>query len=163
LISRISHQYLEPSPTFDLYLNRIQDLNTLKKGYKATAYPAGGISDTDQKGLLYRGTEYDLEWLYRVVNGSPTKTSLLEYGGETADFGYITGTPFWLKLHKNMKYYGGLAGLSVNHVMFTKDMIPILSVVSLTFNRYPVFDTTGYVGAAQNKATNTKSTTTVPG
>lgn len=153
--------------TFDLYLNRIQDLNTLKKGYKATAYPAGGISDTDQKGLLYRGTEYDLEWLYRVVNGSPaTTTSLLEYGGETADFGYITGTPFWLKFHNNMKYYGGLAALSVNHVMFTKDMIPILTIVSVTFNRYPVFDTSGYVGGAQKKTTDANvnnQTPTVPG
>ena len=152
--------------TFDLYLNRIQDLNTLKKGYKATAYPAGGISDTDQKGLLYRGTEYDLEWLYRVVNGSPTKTSLLEYGGETSDFGYITGTPFWLKLHNNMKYYGGLSSLSVNHVMFTKDMIPILTIVSVTFNRYPVFDTSGYVGGAQKKTTDANvnnQTPTVPG
>lgn len=152
--------------SFDLYLNRIQDLQLLKTGYQASGYPGKGLTPEDQQGLSYRGTEYDLEWLYRVVNGSPTKTSLVEYGGVTSDFGYITGTPFWLKLHSNMKYYGGLAGLSVNHVMFTKDMIPILSVVSLTFNRYPVFDTTGYVGGAQKKTTDanaTKQTATATG
>jgi hypothetical protein len=152
--------------TFDLYLNRIQDLSLLKRGYKAGAYPGKGLSDVDQKGLLNRGTEYDLEWLYRVVNGTPNKTGLLTYGGETSDYGYITGTPFWLQFHDNMRYYGGLAGLSVNHVMFTKDMIPTLSVVSLTINRYPVFDqssakSTGWI--LQKEKEYLKSTTTTPG
>jgi hypothetical protein len=152
--------------SFDLYLNRIQDLQLLKLGYKAGAYPGKGLTDIDQKGLLNRGTEYDLEWLYRVVNGTPNKTGLLTYGGETSDYGYITGTPFWLQFHSNMRYYGGLAGLSVNHVMFTKDMIPTLSVVSLTFNRYPVFDqssakSTGWI--LQKEKEYLKSTTTTPG
>ena len=154
--------------TFDLYLNRIVDLDILKNGMDTTGW-LGGLSETDQKGLLYRGTEYDLEWLYRIVNGTPTSTGLLQYGGgETADFGYITGTPFWLQIHENMRYFGGLAGLSVNHVMFTKDMIPILTVVSITFNRYPVFDKTSWIQGARSAQdladkNSTKQTTTTTG
>ena len=154
--------------TFDLYLNRIVDLDILKNGMDTTGW-LGGLSETDQKGLLYRGTEYDLEWLYRIVNGTPTSTGLLQYGGgETADFGYITGTPFWLQIHENMRYFGGLAGLSVNHVMFTKDMIPILTVVSITFNRYPVFDKTSWIQGARSAQdladmNSTKQTNTTAG
>jgi hypothetical protein len=150
--------------SFDLYLNRIQDVAELKTGKYRPGNYARPLSQDEQNGLKYRGTEYDLEFLYRIVNGSPTSTGLISYKGETSDFGYITGTPFFLKIHENMTYYGGLAGLSVNHVMFSKDMVPILSVVSVTINRYPVFDSTGYVGKAQSKTTNTlKTTNTTPG
>ena len=152
--------------TFDLYLNRIQDLQELKTKYNASSYPGrNGLNTEDIEGILTRGTEYDLEFLYRVVNGEPAKTLLLDPAskGVTSDFGYITGSPFFLQLHKNMKYYGGLAGINVNHVMFTKDMIPILTVVSLTFNRYPIFDSTivgssGKVSSAKDALKSSLST-----
>jgi hypothetical protein len=148
--------------SFDLYLNRIQDVTELKTNTYTPGNYSRPLRPEEQDGLKYRGTEYDLEFLYRVVNGSPTSTGLISYKGETSDFGYITGTPFFLKIHENMTYYGGLAGLSVNHVMFSKDMVPILTVVSVTINRYPVFDSTGYVGKAQKTVT-IKSTTTTTG
>ena len=62
-------------------------------------------------------------------NGSPAKT---------ADFGYITGTPVWLKIHPNMRYKVSLASMSVNHVIFTEQMIPMFTTVDLQFIRYPV-------------------------
>lgn len=129
------------SITFDLYLNRIADMTALKPENAkslANGYPQT-LSDIHKWGILNRGTEWDLEYLYRVVNGDPSQTSLLSPGTTqpTSDYGYITGMPVWLHFHDNMVYRGSLSGLSVNHVMFTDKMVPMLSVVTLSFIRYP--------------------------
>ena len=154
------------SISFDLYLNRIADLAELKLQDRPNNYPTS-LSPADITGLKTRGTEYDLEFLYRIVNGSPVETDLTATKQLTSDFGYITGVPFWLFLHDNMRYYVGLSTMSVNHVMFTTDMVPIFTVVSLTFTRYPVFDKTGYVGkkqaAAYQEGQAGKTTTTTTG
>ena len=137
--------------SFELYLNRIADVYDLERGYSDSNYPKALNAD-DKANIKLRGTEYDLEYLYRIVNGTPMATSLTSSKLKTSDFGYITGLPFWLFLSDGLRYYGGLAGLDVNHVMFSRDMVPIFSVVSLTFNRYPVFDDTGYIGKKQGEA-----------
>lgn len=128
--------------SIQLYLNRIADMTELKKWNKAKASDYGtnyprALRKEEIEGILYRGTEYDLEFLYRVLNGDPGKTALLEYDGKTSDFGYITGTPCWFHLHNNMRYYGSMANVSVNHVMFTQEMVPMLSTVDISFIRYP--------------------------
>jgi hypothetical protein len=56
----------------------------------------------------------------------------------TSDFGYITGTPVWLKIHNNLRYKGSVASLSVNHVIFNELMVPMFSTVDVTMLRYPV-------------------------
>ncbi len=132
--------------TFDLYLNRISDMSALLKEPYDAGYPGGTITETQRQGILSRGTEYDIEYLYRVVNGNPkVGTKLLATGStqETSDFGYITGMPFWLQLHDNMIFKASLSSLAVNHVMFTEKMVPMLSVVTLSFIRYPETNTTG--------------------
>jgi hypothetical protein len=135
--------------SFQLYLNRVVDMSELdhlrgKPGEYGTNYPRP-LKDYEIQGLLYRGTEYDLEYLYRVLNGDPvqSKNALLTYqvGGqaaETSDFGYITGTPIWLKLHDNLRYKGSVASISVTHQMFNEFMVPIFSTVDITMVRYPV-------------------------
>lgn len=124
----------------ELYLNRIADMTELKSwkgGSYSKNYPTPLTAD-DVQGILNRGTEYDLEFLYRVLNGDPGRTALLSYsGGQTADFGYITGTPCWFHLHDNMRYYGSMSSVSVNHMIFTESMVPVMSVVTLDFIRYP--------------------------
>ena len=131
------------SVEFELYINRIADMSFLR-GIK-------NISDTRSSyrrelyqeeidGLLNRGTEYDIEFLYRVLNGDPLKNPLLfnpAYKGRTADFGFTTGIPCWLYLNDNLRYYGSVMNFRVNHVMFDLNMIPMLSVVSISFSRYP--------------------------
>ena len=125
-----------------LYLNRIVDMTELKNwrggGYTQN-YPRA-LTPEEVQGILKRGTEYDLEFLYRVLNGSPGNTALLSYPGETSDFGYITGTPCWFHLHDNLRYYGSMASLNVSHVMFTQEMVPMLSKVDISFIRYPSLD-----------------------
>lgn len=136
--------------SFTLYLNRIADMTELaplyeKPGTYAKNYPRP-LTEKEIQGILHRGTEYDIEFLYRCVNGSPkpSDNGLLTYKvsnapAVTSDFGYITGTPIWIKLHNNMRFKGSLSSISVNHVMFSLDMVPILSTVDVSFIRYPVF------------------------
>ena len=128
----------------ELYLNRIVDFQDLTNPNLdiQTAYPfkvnASSMSAEDINGILTRGTEYDLEFLYRVVNGDPRPNKVLSNSTLTSsDFGYITGVPFQLKLHDNLQYFCSIQSITVNHVMFTPSMVPMLSVVSLSLIRYP--------------------------
>ena len=131
------------SVNFTLYLNRIADMTELMplKGAPtmySKNYPRQ-LSKEEVEGILLRGTEYDLEYLYRAVNGNRDMkgNSLLTYNGESADKGYITGVPLWFVLHDNMRYYGSLQNISVDHVVFTDKMVPMLTVVNISFLRYP--------------------------
>lgn len=132
--------------TLEVYINRIADMAYL------TAYKAGQevpaldkvyertLENYEVDGLLARGTEFDIEFLYRVLNGDPLKKTLLfnpSYQGWTSDFGYTTAMPCWLHLNNNMRYYGSVASFQVNHAMFTVNMVPMLSTVTITFARYP--------------------------
>lgn len=134
--------------SFDLYLNRIADLATLRNVNgriisKSDDYPGFNFDEEDAKGLYYRGTEYDLEYLYRCVNGGPIPTSLTSEALPTADFGYIAGSPLWIHLHDNLRFKGSLVGLNVTHVSFSDRMVPMLSVVNLSFIRYPELEAIG--------------------
>ena len=131
------------SVSFEVYINRIPDLKYLRlKNPKVSEAQVYGrdLDEIEKQGILNRGTEYDIEFLYRVLNGDPLKESLLlstKYKGATADFGYTTGVPCWLVLNENLRYYGSVASFSVNHAMFDLNMVPMLSTVSITFARYP--------------------------
>ena len=97
------------------------------------------LSPDERQGILKRGTEYDIEFLYRALTGDPiTNNPLLSPGwGASADIGYITGVPLWLYLNDNLRYYGAITGITVNHVIFDLNMIPMLSVMDVQFSRYP--------------------------
>lgn len=134
---------------FQLYLNRVADMSELDhlrgKGDSYSKNYPRTLQSEDIQGILNRGTEYDLEFLYRVLNGDPVESNnaLLTYqvNGKpalTSDFGYITGTPIWLKLNNNLRYKGSIASLSVTHQMFNEYMVPIFSTVDVTMIRYPV-------------------------
>ena len=147
--------------TFEVYINRIPDLKYLRltspKVPESTIYKRT-LTQVERDGILNRGTEYDIEFLYRVLNGDPLQKSLLlNYNGVTADFGYTTGVPCWLVLNENMRYFGTVASFQVNHVMFDLNMVPMLSTVSVTFSRYPALwnDTAAFgTGASANSIHN---------
>ena len=127
----------------EVYINRIPDLKYLRlKNPKLSEAQVYGrdLTTIEKQGILNRGTEYDIEFLYRVLNGDPLKESLLlstKYKGVTSDFGYTTGVPCWLVLNENLRYYGSVASFSVSHAMFDLNMVPMLSTVNITFARYP--------------------------
>jgi hypothetical protein len=141
--------------SFDLYINRIPDMRYLTN-YNPTndlsesAVYGRELNTEERLGIANRGTEYDIEFLYRVLNGDPDSSPLLfnsNYGGESSDFGYTTAVPCWLWLNDNMRYYGSMASFSVNHVIFDARMVPILSVVSVTFSRIPALGFDAATGA----------------
>jgi hypothetical protein len=153
--------------TIQLYLNRIIDLGYLNAVYgygylnslgaNQISIPAAygrNLTPDEYKGIMSRGTEYDLEFLYRCLTGDPlTNNPLLNSDFKTtgsADIGYITGIPLWLYLNDNLRYFGSVASLNVNHVIFNTEMVPMLSVVDINFSRYPAYginDTTKYSAA----------------
>lgn len=127
--------------SFEVYINRIPDLKYLRlqnpKVSEEQLYKRA-LTEEERQGILNRGTEYDIEFLYRVLNGDPlSKSLLLNYNGVTSDFGYTTGVPCWLVLNENLRYFGSVASFQVNHAMFDLNMVPMLSTVSITFARYP--------------------------
>jgi len=136
-----------------ILLNRVTDMSALHKrtgAGTAQGYPRA-LTSAEVKGIQTRGTEYDLEFLYRVVNGDPS-----EVPGKTSassDFGFISGIPIWIRLNNQMRYKGLLAGISVTHTMFTPSMVPIMSEVSLQFLRIPVMSYGDNGGAISDRYT----------
>jgi len=142
---------------FTLFLNRLIDVSMLK-GYDTTMvskqsrgsalnnplnYLATGtdgsyertLTAADATGILTRGTEYDLEYFYRVMNGDPSLGPTMT--APTSDFGFMSGVPVWLKFNDNVRYKVTIQSISVNHVMFTEDMVPVVTEVTLSMIRIP--------------------------
>jgi hypothetical protein len=142
--------------TLNILIDRVADMNTMREWYKSSKgatlkrgpYPVD--MDPEQcAGILYRGTEYDLEYLFRVLNGNPQSSTLLgsNPGNSlemlTANLGYIAQLPFVFKVQDHMRYKVILSSLSIEHSMFTKEMIPIRSVVQIQLERIPDVATKG--------------------
>lgn len=126
-----------------LYLNRIEDMSFFKKtngGYRWATNNRQGVYDgrppsaAEIEGIMTRGTEYDLEFLFRTILGRPYPTLLR---GRTADIGLIWGTPVQLWLSRAMRFKGRVTGLSWNHRSFNRFMVPMWTEVNIQFTRYP--------------------------
>jgi hypothetical protein len=145
----------------EILLNRMSDLSYLNMkaaNRDETAAYGRPLQEEERYGLLNRGTEYDLEFLYRVLNGDPEEGTMLlneNYGASighkeyrrSADIGYITAIPVWMYLGANLRYFGSISGIDVTHKIFDLNMVPMMSVVSITFTRYPAaFDIAGETG-----------------
>ena len=152
---------------FSLLINRIEDMNVLTTtGFKGLENsldqltgetlaltemlktlnmdvnvngPYNSIIDPTDLGELYkRGTMYDLEYLFRTING-PNAVFLSSLNGTTADKGWIRPQVVELHLGDSMRYRGRITDLSVNHAVFDARMVPVLSTVNITFARFPDF------------------------
>ena len=134
-----------------LVIDRVADMNTMRRWYLdgrrnvigAPTYPKS-LSAEQCEGILRRGTEYDLEYMFRVFNGNPEKSTLLgapvgSLEMSTANLGYVTSLPFVLKLNDQQRYKVILSSLTVQHDLFTHEMIPIRTLVDLGVERIPDF------------------------
>lgn len=133
------------SISITMYLNRIEDMSFIKRrggsyvlnapeGIRRRLYEGRNLNQEEMEGIVNRGTEYDLEFLFRTIMGKPFPTNLR---GMTADLGIIWGTPTQLWLSKRMRYRGRVTGIQWSHRSFTRFMVPMWTEVSLTFTRYP--------------------------
>jgi len=137
------------SITLNILLDRVADMASMKQWQKNGGgemkqgnYPV--TMDAEQcAGILHRGTEYDLEYLFRVLNGNPQKVILMgddpKDGLEvfSANMGYLTQLPFIFKISERQRYKVIMQSISVEHSMFTRDMIPIRTVVQINLERLP--------------------------
>jgi hypothetical protein len=80
--------------------------------------------------LLKYGTEFDLEYLYKTINGDGWRGI---GGRDTSNIGYLMPALIRVDLG-NQKFVGVVSSVSVNHLAFTRDMIPIRTDVNLTID-----------------------------
>jgi len=133
--------------TVNILLDRVADMATMKQWQKTGQIDQGIYPvDMDREqcaGILHRGTEYDLEYLYRVINGNPQKVILMgndpKDGLElfSANMGYLTQLPFIFKVSDKMRFKVIMQNISVEHSMFTREMVPIRTVVQIQLERLP--------------------------
>lgn len=136
--------------SMELLLNRIPEVNEKRKDKELTE---------EQKDLRDRGTIVDLDYLFRVPNGTwgiasgygaPSVKAKVnkgdkatrvkdavqtEYVNQSGDIGIVIPTPMWLTLGPGLRYYGWLQSVDYNHTMFNEDMVPMLTRVKITFQR----------------------------
>jgi hypothetical protein len=142
---------------FELYLNRIEDMNYIPYITDSNVAPYGAtpedpgfkkkgaysLSDVygeqfdvaDLKEIYERGTMYDIEYLFKAVHGAQgSYQSILR--GKTWDIGWLNGMAVEFHLGSKLRYLGRITNLSLNHVMFNERMVPILTTVTISASRY---------------------------
>ena len=83
------------------------------------------------KAMQELGTVADVEYLYKAINGGGWKSAAT--GRDSSDIGFLAPTLLKIEIGP-VSYIGYVAGISVQHLRFTKGMIPIETDVSLQFN-----------------------------
>jgi hypothetical protein len=113
------------SYAIELYLNRIADM---KKSLQQDKYYTPRPLHTDLQQIWLRGTEYDLDFLYRVINGDPVN---VKGWRKTANTGLLFKQRVDMRIGDGLFISGTIDHIDVTHVMFTEMMVPTLTKVSL--------------------------------
>lgn len=110
---------------------------------------AGRTMDAELKKIASLGTMYDVEYLLRTLLGYQLKSSMR--GVLTSDIGYLGAYPVELHLGKGMRYLVTIDSFELSHTIFTKDMIPVFSNLSITANRLPDFSQKTLAGVSSTE------------
>jgi hypothetical protein len=147
------------SLSITLYLNRIEDMNALAKyGVKKTTLENNGklltsigqinsdadslkwypevVSAEDRKLIKDFGTMYDLDFLFKAINGDMGGYKSPLRGVKTGDVGWLNGIAVEVHMGRKLRYLARVTNISVNHVQFTENMVPTLTTVVLTMARF---------------------------
>ena len=124
---------------FTLLLNRIGDMAYLDSNGRITGaedpYPGNFNKLEDLKMIYKKGTMYDLEYLFRTING-PNASYQSSLNDKTADRGFLLGAQVELHLGDGLRYLVRIGSLSINHTVFNDRMVPILSNVQISCHRF---------------------------
>ncbi len=134
--------------SFQLYLNRIEDMNALanyaleENSVKITSdddslkyYPE--IVKAEDRTLIKNfGTMYDLEFLFKAVNGEMGGYKSPLGGTKTADVGWLNGMAIEMHLGRKLRYLARIINISIKHILFTENMVPTLSIVTISAHRF---------------------------
>lgn len=127
--------------TIELYLNRMEDMvylnenGSIRNGLDSTDVYPEPVPQAERKKIYDRGTMYDLEYLFKAVNGAGMDYSS-ELRGETSDIGWIAGLPVEFHMGDGMRYLGQISAVNINHAVFNERMVPMLTTVSITARRF---------------------------
>ena len=150
LINRIEDMsYLNPDGSYtgvitdptsaNNYLNELASGSSLagSRPLVQTSPYGTEIDKADRKAIYEKGTMYDIEYLFRSLHGfdgqSIVQTTLM---GTTSDPGWLPVIPVELHLGQSMRYRVRVSSMSVHHSIFNVRMVPILSTITVTCNRY---------------------------
>lgn len=134
--------------SFQLYLNRIEDMNALAtmsvdpkstlitSDDDSTKYYPEIVKAEDRKLIKNFGTMYDLEFLFKAVNGEMGGYKSPLRGTKTADVGWLNGMAIEMHLGRKLRYLARIINISVKHILFTESMVPTLSVVTISAHRF---------------------------
>jgi hypothetical protein len=136
--------------SFVATVNRVNDFACFKADpgqapYHADMYStsAGAPQNTSAliTDLMSKGTMADIEYIFKMINGDGrngvTWSNVL--GRKTADINYLAPTPIAVQFGPNadsLSYVGWVESVSISHQMFTEDMIPIHSEVTVNMSIY---------------------------
>jgi len=130
--------------SFEIYLNRIDDLSLIKSNgtlvldgktfASDTVYPEV-VDPAELKQIYRKGTMYDLEYLFRAIHGGGNDyTSILR--GKTSDLGWISRAAVEVHLGDGLRFLVSLNNIGVNHVLFNDRMVPMLTVLTIQGSRF---------------------------
>jgi hypothetical protein len=137
--SVISAGLISSTVEITLLLNRIGDFSYINQdgyndGVDVSPYPET-VEIEEVKEIYKKGTMYDLEYLFKTMNG-PHATFISKLNGKTADRGWMRPTVVELHLGAGMRYRVRIRDMSVTHSIFNSRMVPILSSVRLVLGRF---------------------------
>jgi hypothetical protein len=138
------------SISITLYLNRIEDMNALatfaiqqpsnnapvNSDVKSLEYYPEVVSAADRKLIKDFGTMYDLDFLFKAINGEMGGYKSPLRGVTTGDVGWLNGIAVEVHMGRKLRYLARVTNISVNHVQFTENMVPTLTTVVLTMARF---------------------------
>ena len=128
-----------------LVLNRMEDMkfkNDPSSAIRKQLYFGAGETEgllKDIKEIHEKGTMYDMEYMFKTMN-APHATFNSWINGETADMGYLRPSILELHLGNRLRYPVRVASLAIEHKIFDPRMVPVFSVVNITFARYIEFE-----------------------
>lgn len=134
--------------SFQLYLNRIEDMNALANvvhversaplitDADSKNYYPEVVTQADRELIKNFGTMYDLEFLFKAVNGEMGGYTSPMRGVKTADVGWLNGMAVEMHLGRKLRYLARIINISVKHILFTENMVPTLSVVTISAHRF---------------------------
>lgn len=134
--------------SFQLWLNRIEDMNALANvvhversaplitDADSTNYYPEVVTQADREFIKNFGTMYDLEFLFKAVNGEMGGYTSPMRGVKTADVGWLNGMAVEMHLGRKLRYLARIINISVKHILFTENMVPTLSVVTISAHRF---------------------------
>jgi len=122
-------------------------LNTLiSQGYYAGGYPSKPVNPEqpiDQLNALLRlGTMADVEYIFKMLNGTGTgsgsnqKNWTNALGKHTADVAFLNPTAVAIQFGptiNNLSYVGYIDSMQIVHSIFTQDMLPLHTEITVSF------------------------------